>query len=180
LGCVPGQFPGPGRGRVPGGGCVGAGRKDGSVVTSRRVTGDSGSAGSLAAAVTRAEVCATACAEAWRGDGEILASPIGVIPTIGARLARAAFEPDLLLTDGEAMLGQGTWAIGGRPEGIEGSLPYRAIFGLIYNGKRHVMMIPSQIEPHGNGNMSAIWEFSRPRGAQLRVPGTPGETGNDP
>ena len=49
---------------------------------------------------TRAEICAVACADAWRGDGEILASPFGMIPTIGARLARATFEPDLLLTDG--------------------------------------------------------------------------------
>ena len=149
-------------------------------MTSRRVAGDSGSAGSLAAAVTRAEVCAIACAEAWRGDGEILASPIGVIPTIGARLARATFEPDLLLTDGEAMLGQGTWAIGGRPEVIEGWLPYRAIFDLIYNGTRHVMMIPSQIDPHGNVNISAIGEFSRPRAALLGVRGAPGNTVNHP
>ena len=47
---------------------------------------------------TLAELCAVACAEAWRGDGEILASPIGVIPAIGARLAqgdvRARPAPD--------------------------------------------------------------------------------------
>ena len=49
-------------------------------------------------------VCVVACAEAWRGDGEILASPMGLIPTLGARLARLTFAPDLLLTDGEAML----------------------------------------------------------------------------
>ena len=36
---------------------------------------------------TRAEICVVACAEAWRGDGEILASPIGIVPTIAARLA---------------------------------------------------------------------------------------------
>jgi len=54
--------------------------------------------------VTRAEVVAVACAEAWRGDGEIIASPFGTIPSIGARLARLTFEPDLVLTDGEAAL----------------------------------------------------------------------------
>src|SRR5258706_12845762 len=101
MGCVPGQLPGPGRGRVPRGGCVGAGRKDGSVVTSRRVAGDFGSAGSVAAAVTRAEVCAIAGAEAWRGDGGDLASPIGGIPTIRAPPARATFKPGLLLPHGE-------------------------------------------------------------------------------
>ena len=39
-----------------------------------------------ASAVTRAEVCVVACAEAWRGDGAILASPMGLIPTLGAKL----------------------------------------------------------------------------------------------
>jgi acyl CoA:acetate/3-ketoacid CoA transferase beta subunit len=125
-------------------------------------------------------VCIVACAQAWRGDGEILASPIGVIPTIAARLARATFEPDLLLTDGEAMLAQGTWAIGGRPELVEGWLPYRAIFDLIYNGTRHVMMSPSQIDSHGNVNISAIGDFARPKAALLGVRGAPGNTVNHP
>jgi acyl CoA:acetate/3-ketoacid CoA transferase beta subunit len=129
---------------------------------------------------SRAEVCAVACAEAWRGDGEILASPIGLIPAIGARLARATFEPDLLLTDGEALLGQGTWAIGGKPEVIEGWLPYRAIFDLIYNGKRHVMMSPSQIDAYGNVNISAIGDFRHPKAALLGVRGAPGNTVNHP
>ena len=124
----------------------------------------------------RAEVCVVACAEAWRRDGEILASPIGVIPSIGARLARATFEPDLLLTDGEALLGQDTWPIGGRPAVIEGWLPYRAIFDLIYRGKRHVMMVPSQIDAYGNVNISAIGDFGRPKAALLGVRGAPGNT----
>ncbi|MDT4979145.1 MAG: hypothetical protein QOG07_1024, partial [Pseudonocardiales bacterium] len=37
---------------------------------------------------TRAEVCAVACADLFAGDGEILASPMGTLPTLGARLAR--------------------------------------------------------------------------------------------
>ena len=53
---------------------------------------------------SRAEVCVVACAEAWRGDGAILASPMGLIPTLGARLAQLTFAPGLLLTDGEAHL----------------------------------------------------------------------------
>ena len=62
-----------------------------------------------------------ACADAWRGDGEMLASPMGLIPTLGARLARLTFAPDLLLTDGEALLvaADGT---------VEGWLPYRRVF----------------------------------------------------
>src|SRR5258708_7516243 len=150
-------------------------------MTGTRLTGGAAPGGAIASpSATRAEVCIVACAEAWRGDGEILASPIGVIPTIGARLARATFEPDLLLTDGEAMLGQGTWAIGERPEVIEGWLPYRAIFDLIYNGTRHVMMSPSQIDVHGNVNISAIGDFGRPKAALLGVRGAPGNTVNHP
>ena len=43
--------------------------------------------GGRVTAASLVDVCVVACAEAWRGDGEILASPIGVIPTLGARLA---------------------------------------------------------------------------------------------
>lgn len=46
-----------------------------------------------AAPATRAEYCVVACAEAWRGAGEVLASPMGTVPTIGARLARLTFSP---------------------------------------------------------------------------------------
>ena len=50
---------------------------------------------------TRAEVCAVACAELFRGDGEIVAAAVaGMTPALGARLARSTFEPGLLTTDG--------------------------------------------------------------------------------
>lgn len=42
---------------------------------------------------TRAEVCAVACAEAYRNDGEVIASAFGIIPAIGVRLARHTFTP---------------------------------------------------------------------------------------
>ena len=37
--------------------------------------------------ITRAEYCVIAVAECFRGDGEILANPIGTVPMIGGRLA---------------------------------------------------------------------------------------------
>ena len=64
-----------------------------------------------------------ACAEAWRGDGAIVASPMGVIPTLGARLAQLTFEPGLLLTDGEATL---VYPESADERGVEGWLPYRS------------------------------------------------------
>ena len=54
--------------------------------------------------VTRAEYCAIACAEVFRGDGEVMASAFGTAPALGARLARLTFAPDLVLTDGDAAL----------------------------------------------------------------------------
>ena len=65
---------------------------------------------------TLAELCAVACAEAFRGDGEILASPIGLVPSVGARLAKATFSPDLLLTDGVASLVANVYALGAKPD----------------------------------------------------------------
>ena len=76
--------------------------------------------------VTRAEVCAVACAEAFRGDGEVLASPMALVPSLGARLARETFEPDLLLSDGEATFVAGPWALGAAPpETTEAWIPRR-------------------------------------------------------
>lgn len=45
-------------------------------------------------APSRAEYCVVACAEAWRDAGEVLASPMGTVPAIGARLARLTFSPN--------------------------------------------------------------------------------------
>jgi acyl CoA:acetate/3-ketoacid CoA transferase beta subunit len=129
---------------------------------------------------TRAEICVVACAEAWRGDGEILASPIGLVPMIGARLARATFEPDLLLTDGEAYLTRGTWAIGDKPPVVEGWMPFRFAFDVLWSGRRHVMMGPSQIDRYGNANISAIGDFHKPKVQLLGVRGAPGNTVNHP
>jgi acyl CoA:acetate/3-ketoacid CoA transferase beta subunit len=122
---------------------------------------------------TRAEVCVVACAEAWRGDGATLASPMGLIPSLGARLARLTFAPDLLLTDGEAYLvdedGQ-----------VEGWLPYAKVFTMLAAGRRHVMMGAAQIDRSGNQNISCIGDWRRPKAQLLGVRGAPGNTVNHP
>ncbi|MEU1803707.1 CoA-transferase [Streptomyces sp. NPDC019937] len=124
--------------------------------------------------VTRAEYCVLACAEAWRGDGEVLAAPMGLIPRLGARLARLTFAPDLLLTDGEALL------TGADDETVEGWLPYRRHLGLVMGGKRHVMMGASQLDPYGNQNISCIGDWKQPRRQLLGVRGAPVNTLNNP
>ncbi|MGV9706967.1 CoA-transferase subunit beta [Streptomyces sp. NPDC003483] len=128
---------------------------------------------SPAPAVTRAEYCVIACAEAWRDEGEVLASPMGTIPSIGARLARRTFSPDLLMTDGEALL------VG--PDGTpEGWLPYRRHLTAVTGGRRHVMMGASQIDRFGNQNISCVGDWERPRRQLLGVRGAPVNTLNNP
>ncbi|MER6559924.1 CoA-transferase [Streptomyces sp. NPDC001027] len=122
---------------------------------------------------TRAEYCVIACAEAWRDAGEILASPMGVIPSVGARLARLSFSPDLLLTDGEALIV--------RPDGTtEGWLPYRRHLELVTGGRRHVMMGASQIDRYGNQNIACVGDWAKPVRQLLGVRGAPVNTLNNP
>jgi len=119
------------------------------------------------------ELCVVACAEAWRGDGEILASPIGLLPSVAARLAKATFAPDLLLTDGVASLVTAAGV-------VEGWMPYRAIFDLVWSGKRHVMMGASQIDRFGNQNISCVGPHARPKAQLVGMRGAPGNTINHP
>jgi acyl CoA:acetate/3-ketoacid CoA transferase beta subunit len=126
-----------------------------------------------------AEVCVVACAEAWRGDGAILASPMGLIPTLGARLAQLTFAPGLLLTDGEAQLLAPDGA-GSAGRVTEGWLPYRSVFTMVAAGLRHVMMGAAQIDRFGNQNISCIGDWARPRTQLLGVRGAPGNTVNHP
>lgn len=131
---------------------------------------------------SRAEVCVVACAKAWRGDGALLASPMGTIPAIGARLAKATFEPELLLTDGEAYLVAGTPPLGAAAEDltVEGYLPFRSVFDLVAAGRRHVMMGATQIGRFGEQNIAAIGDWERPTVQLLGFRGAPGNTANHP
>ena len=69
---------------------------------------------------TLAEICIVALAEAFRGDGEVLCNPMGPVPVIAGRLARATFEPDLMLTDTIAYAIEGNLPLGGHGPRIRG------------------------------------------------------------
>ncbi len=131
---------------------------------------------------TRAEVCVVACAEVFRGDGEILASAMGTVSMLGARLARATFEPDLLISDGEAYLVANDLPLGAGDDdkAVEGWLPFRQVFDLVWAGRRHVLMGASQIDRFGNQNISAIGDWHRPKVQLLGSRGAPGNTANHP
>lgn len=129
---------------------------------------------------TRAEQCVVALAECFRGDGEIVANPIGTIPMIAGRLARATFEPALMVTDGEAALVAGNEAFawpGGKV--IEYYNPYRSMFDVVWSGRRHVVMGATQIDPWGNQNFAAIGaDYRMPKTQLIGFRGAPGNTVN--
>ena len=135
----------------------------------------------LSSLVTRADVCAVAVADCFRGDGEVLANPIGTIPMIGGRLARATWEPDLVMTDGEAALianDEAVPAVGDRR--YETYNPYRTMFDVVWSGRRHVMMGATQVDRFGNQNIAGLGGTpTQPRTQLLGFRGAPGNTIND-
>ena len=135
----------------------------------------------MTAPATTAEVCVAACADTYRDSGEVLAHAVGTIPTIGARLAKLTTAPDIVLTDGEAFLmstppplGRSA-AAGGT---IEGWAPFRRIFDILATGRRQSMMGASQLDRHGNQNISLIGAWDRPKRQLIGVRGAPGNTAN--
>jgi acyl CoA:acetate/3-ketoacid CoA transferase beta subunit len=132
--------------------------------------------------VTRAEICVVACADAFAGDGEVLVSPFGTVPALGARLAQRTVAPDLVLTDGEAALMVGAPPLGTPPDDLvrDAPLTYRTIFSVVWSGRRHIMMMASQIDRTGNQNLSAVGDHARPTVQLVGVRGAPGNSVNHP
>lgn len=129
--------------------------------------------------VTRADVCAAAIADAFKDDGEIFASPMGMLPMLGVRLARLTSNPDLVISDGEALFLAGTPPLFAKADKVEGWIPFRKVFDVVAYGKRHVMMGATQIDRSGNQNISAIGDFAQPKRQLLGSRGAPGNTVNN-
>jgi acyl CoA:acetate/3-ketoacid CoA transferase beta subunit len=97
---------------------------------------------------------------------------------VGGRLARATFEPDLMMTDGEAALIANDEAFEW-PDGkvLETWNPYRRMFDIVWSGRRHVIMSPTQIDRYGNMNFAAIGgDLAQPKVQLLGLRGAPGNT----
>lgn len=129
--------------------------------------------------ITRAEVCAAAVADAFAEDGEIFGSPMGTMPTLGARLAKLTSNPDLVISNGETLYLAGVPPLGEQADVVEGWIPFRRVFEMVAYGRRHVMMGASQIDKHGNQNISAIGDFAQPKTQLLGTRGAPGNTVNN-
>ena len=132
-----------------------------------------------AASFTLAELLIVAAAEAWRGDGEVLASGIGIIPRLAASLAKLTHSPALLMTDAEAYLVEEPLPLGPRGDlqpQFSGYLPFARVFDCVWGGRRHAMIGPIQIDRFGQTNLSAIGDLHKPKVQMLGMRGLPGNS----
>ena len=129
---------------------------------------------------TLAELCVCAAAEAWRDDGEVLATGIGLVPRLAASLAMATFNPDLMMTDGEAYLVSEPVPVGPRGDyrpKVEGWMPYARVFDNLWGGRRHAMVGPTQVDRWGQANISFIGaDHRQPKVQLLGARGLPGNS----
>ena len=133
---------------------------------------------------TRAEICATAVADAFRGDGEILASAFGTVPDRrhAAREAHARARPD---DDRRGLPSCARTCPRSRdPRAAsrrsKAGCPFRSVFDLLWSGRRHVIMTASQIDRFGNHNFACIGDFTKPKAQLLGMRGAPGNTISHP
>lgn len=131
--------------------------------------------------VTLAELCIHACSEAFRGNGEVVATGVGPVPRLAASLAKLTHSPELMMTDGEAYLVEQPVPIG--PRGYDdrrkaGHLPFSRFFdAAVWTGRRHAMVTPTQIDRFGQINLSQLGGTHRqPKTQMLGVRGFPGNT----
>lgn len=127
--------------------------------------------------ISLAEICISAASKAWKDDGEILATGIGLIPRIAAGLAKLTQNPDLMITDGETYLISEPAPMGKRDvsyDQVEGYMSYSRVFDNLWGGKRHAMVTPTQIDCFGQTNISSIGDYTSPKVQLLGVRGFPG------
>lgn len=131
---------------------------------------------------TLAELMIVAASECWRGDGEVLASGIGIVPRLGASLAKLTHTPELLMTDSETYLVSEPIPLGPRGDyqpRYEGYMSFDRVFECVWGGLRHAMIGPTQIDRWGQTNLSVVGgSYDKPKTAILGVRGLPGNSIN--
>ncbi len=130
---------------------------------------------------TLAELMIAAGAEAFRHDGEVLATGIGLIPRLAASLAMKTFNRDLMMTDSEAFILSEPNPVSGRSshegQAQETWMGFSRIFDNVWSGKRHAMVGPTQIDRFGQANISALGgSYEQPKVQMLGVRGFPGNS----
>ncbi len=121
-----------------------------------------------------------AASEAWKDDGEVLATGIGIVPRLAASLSMLSSNPDLMMTDSEAWLVREPVPIGprnGYEPRREGWMGFTRIFDNVWSGKRHAMVGPTQVDRFGQANISMIGsDYHKPKSMMLGVRGFPGNS----
>ncbi len=130
---------------------------------------------------TLAELCIVACAEAFRDDGEVLVTGIGVIPRLAASLAMKTCNSDIMLTDAEAWMLSEPNPLGERGADFRPALEcwmgYSRMFDNVWSGRRHAMLGPAQVDRWGQTNTSALGgTYRAPRTMLLGARGFPGNS----
>jgi glutaconate CoA-transferase subunit B len=123
-----------------------------------------------------------AAAEAWRNDGEVLATGIGIVPRLAASLAKLTCNQDLMMTDSEAWLVAEPVPVGPRGDyriRRETHMGFARIFDNVWGGRRHAMVGPTQVDRYGQANISMIGsDYRKPKAQMLGVRGFPGNSMN--
>lgn len=123
-----------------------------------------------------------AAAQAWKDDGEVLATGIGVVSRLAASLCMVSINTDLMMTDSEAWLVSEPVPVGPRKGYVpqrESWMGFSRIFDNVWGGKRHAMVGPTQIDRFGQANISMVGgDYDRPKSMMLGVRGFPGNSIN--
>ncbi len=131
--------------------------------------------------VSLVDLCVFACSEAFRNNGEVIATGVGPVPRLAAGLAKLTHSPDLMMTDGEAYLVEQPVPLGPRAYDARkraGYLPFSRFFdSAVWTGRRHAMVTPTQLDRFGQINLSYMGgTHAQPKTQMLGVRGFPGNT----
>src|SRR5690625_7821333 len=111
---------------------------------------------------TLAELVICAGSEAFRNDGEVLVTGIGLIPRLAGSLAMKTCNTDLLMTDSAAMMLSEPNPVGERPTDFvqmnESRKGLSRTFANVWGCKRHAMVATTQLDRFGQANS---WRIGR-------------------
>lgn len=128
-----------------------------------------------------AELMVCAASDVFDGEGEVLATGIGLLPRLAASLAMRTCNPDMMMTDSQSyMLSTPNPVSGMRShegQANENWMGFSRIFDNVWSGARHALVGPSQIDRFGQTNISALGGTREaPKVQLLGVRGFPGNS----
>lgn len=141
--------------------------------------------GEAASSYSLAELMVVAASRVFDGEGEVLATGIGVLPRLAASLSMRTANPDLMMTDSQSFIVSQPNPISGMKnhegQANETWLGFQKVFDNVWSGKRHAMVGPSQIDRFGQANISALGgTYQQPKVQLLGVRGFPGNSISHP